>query len=606
MVLVSFICPMIALFFITSLLVKIINRKFGDCLPLTIMILPIILLFTHYTIKNLLIGIYIIYAITIVSVIVFALNIRKAEYRSKIFSVGFCVFIIIYCFLYLFTRNKYYNTWDEFGNWAPFIDELITNNRMYVSGAHASYPPLVQLFEYILIKFGLLFEEYNVLFSVQLLNFSIFCVPFSERINESDNLNISNVLKGILLFIIVFFLAAGIDSYRTFWTIYIDVTVSMFFAYVLYLIIYNEDRRILALAFFALMILKDIAILILIIAMAFVFISFIIDLIKDSDKKRIVKEYLKTIGVLVLPAIISYVLWYIYKYNAGLLNGQFSLSRFGIAEFLEIFSGKLTGDRLTAVGLFFNAVFKENLARSPIPFTYFNSFVLLMLILIVFTMIYKKNYAQMSKIMIFTIIAYIIYMLFMINMYVNIFKGWERLELASYKRYIASFVLGIYLIAIVFLYKNTELHKAIFILFSVISILLSVEYISSFSPTRRNTIYDFRYERNIYTQLTTHLNNVDRCIIVKVESTFDGLIKDYYNKNHVNIDIYDINKFANEENVKAFYENLKNYKYISVIDVDGSVFEVFYGIIGNYIDSNAIDDAYKLRNLQANKIMPIN
>lgn len=606
MVFVSFICPMLALFFVTSFLVKIINRKFGDCLPLTIMILPIILVFTHYTVKNLLIGVYIIYAIILTSVIIFILNIRKAEYRNKIFSVGFCIFIFIYCFIYLITRNRYYHGWDEFGFWGPIVDQLVENNRMYTGLSHVSYPPLVQLFEYILTKFGLLFEEYNVLFSVQLLNFSIFCVPFSERLDEDDRLHVTNVVKGVVLFIVSFLLAAGIDSYMSFLTIYIDTSVSMFFAYVLYLIIYNEDKCIIALAFFALMLVKDISIMILILALSFITISFVVDLIKEDDKKKAVNEYLKTIGAVVLPAIISYALWFIYKINAGLLDEQFSIGKFSIFDFFAIFTGKLTEDKLAAFNTFFNAIFKENLARSPIPFTYFNSFVLLMLILVVLALVYKKDYAQMAKMMIFTIIAYILYMLFMLNMYVNIFKDLESLELASYKRYIATFVLGIYLTAIVFLYRNTNLYRVIFTIFAIISILLSVEFLSTLSPSKNDSLRAFKNERNIYTQLTTHVNKEDKCIIVKSKNIYDDLVKNYYNKNNVHIDIYDTGNFVDEENIKTFYENLENYKYISVIDPTGIVYETFYVTIKKYIEDNSIDDKYGLRKLQANKIMPIN
>ncbi len=38
---ISFLIPFICLFFVTSFYVKITNKKFGDCFPITIVSLPL-------------------------------------------------------------------------------------------------------------------------------------------------------------------------------------------------------------------------------------------------------------------------------------------------------------------------------------------------------------------------------------------------------------------------------------------------------------------------------------------------------------------------------------------------------------------------------------
>lgn len=183
MVIISFIFPLLNIFFITTLFIKLFNKKFGDCIPLTIMILPLILVLVHYTLSNLKIGIYIIYLIVLLSLINFIINIRNAEYRKNVFSTGTFVFIFIYCFIYLLTRNAYFYAWDEFAHWGPMINMIVDTNKMYVNVSHASYPPLIQLFEYSLINLGLIFEEYNLKFAVLLFDFLIFCAPVSEKLS---------------------------------------------------------------------------------------------------------------------------------------------------------------------------------------------------------------------------------------------------------------------------------------------------------------------------------------------------------------------------------------------------------------------------------------
>ena len=69
MAVISFISPLLCLFFINTLVVKLTNRRFGDSFPITIIALPLILLTSHYIFRNLIYGVYLIYAIVIGSIV---------------------------------------------------------------------------------------------------------------------------------------------------------------------------------------------------------------------------------------------------------------------------------------------------------------------------------------------------------------------------------------------------------------------------------------------------------------------------------------------------------------------------------------------------------
>ena len=498
----GFLLPFVSLFFVTTLYVKITNKKYGDCFPITLVSLPLIVIISHYIFRNLIYGIYFIYGLIIISIIMFIINIKNTDYRNKIFSNGFILYIFIYVFLYIVLRNAYYYSWDEFAHWGPMINQMVANNKMYVNVSHAAYPPLIQNFEYVLVKCGLIFQEDNIKFAVHFFNFSIFCLPVSERFEEIWK-NKINILKVIGLFFISLLLAVGIDAYNSFRTIYLDVTVSMFFAYIVYLLIYKEDIYMLVVASFAFMLVKDISILFILLIILYIVIEFISECIEEKNKNILVNKYLKLVLAVVVPAIVSYLLWYIYKMSASLLNDQFAMSNFSLKSFFEIFAGKLEGERLEGFNHFFHEIFNYNLARGPMFFSYFISFIVINLILGVWTFISKveNKLKTFLKFFAFVLLSYIIYMLFMMNLYVNVFTGIERTGSASFGRYMSSFVLGIYLIAFIYVYKNYKYNALLFITYFVLSLLLGMNYFGLKLNPKINQIYlidPLRNERIAY------------------------------------------------------------------------------------------------------------
>ena len=605
---VSFAFPLLCLFFVNTLLVKITNRKFGDCFPIIIVVLPLITLLTHYLFRNLLYGIYLIYVVVLVSVIIFIMNIKDKEYRDKIFTTAFAIYLFIYTILYIITRGMYFFAWDEFAHWGPMINQMVENNKMYANVFHASYPPLVQLFEYILIKCGLIFEENNLKFVVQFFNMSILCLPMSERFADEEKKKFA-FAKSIIFFLIVYLLAIGIDSYNSFRTIYLDVTVSMFFAYLLYLIIYEEEKYLLIIASFAFMLIKDISILYMSFVVFYLFIHSICEMILTQNKKEVLtKNGIKLLCILI-PMIVSYVLWYIYKVNAGLLNDQFAINKFSVGSFLNIFSGKIDGEQLTAYNNYMKAIFEINLSRSPIPFTYFSSYIVLEVILIIYTFISKAENKILTFVRwtIFVTVTYIIYMLFMLNMYVNIFVGSERTDLASYARYVSSFVLGIYVITFVNIYKYLHCKLSLYIVYLVVAAALGSTFLSyTLNPTvNHSLLFDpLQNERKAYKKLNEAINFGDSCLMIIDYTYYTDVVKNYYLDQNKNIELYDIKNFADENNVRVFLEYIHNYDYLYITDTLNQTIDPFVGIINEYTTIHP-EYSFNLNLVQPNEVIRI-
>lgn len=408
------------------------------------------------------------------------------------------------------------------------------------------------------------------------------------------------------MFLIAFFVAAGMDSYGSFATIYLDVTISMFFAYIIHLLIYEENKCILAISMFSFMLVKDISLLFLILILVFLFISFIMYILTIKDKQSILKDYFFNFIYVFIPSAVSYILWYIYKVRAGVIYDQFALSNYSISEFIKIFTRDISGDKLTAANEFVKAAFNVNLSRSNIPLTYFNSLLLLIIITLVFLIISKVDKPIILRIIFFIISSYIIYYLFMLNMYVNVLTGIESTGLASYKRYISSFVVAMFLITFTYIYKYSNYKNIIVAVFALLSILFSTGFIVSQFNSQTSYFADHKsYERNIYKQLTKHIKNDEKCLIVEQVKHDSALIRNYYNTRKLTIDLYNIADVLDEGKLKSFYDNLINYKYISVIDYGEIEFSTFYQTVNKYIEENGLKDEYTLSALQANKIMPL-
>ena len=585
---ISFISPIFCLFFINTLLVKITNRKFGDCFPLTLIGLPLITLLSHYVFHNLTYGVYLIYALYLTSVIFFIKNTKNKEFRDKIFTVGTFMYFFIYLFIYIATRGVYFFAWDEFAHWGPMINQLVDNNKMYTNMFHSSYPPLVQLFEYILVKLGIIFEENNLKFAVQFFNMAIICIPISERYAEEDKKRFS-FLKSLLTFFIVFLLAIGIDSYNSFRTIYLDVTVATFFAYVLYLIIYEEEKYILAIATFAFIMVKDISVLFMAFVLFYVFVDSIFSIVSAKERKEILKKKAIDFLYLLIPMIVSYLLWHIYKVNAGVLNDQFSLDKFSVSSFFDIFTGKLSGEQLVTYEGFMKGIFDINLSRSSIPFTYFSSYVVLEVILAIYTFASKvKNKVLIFiKQTIFITVTYFIYMLFMLNMYINILDGTHSTDLASFARYVSTLVLGIYIVTFIYIYKHLQYRWSLLIVYLVMSVVLGSSFLSyALNPkVNHSLLYDpLQNERKAYLELNDTITSSDRCLVIINKEYYTDVVKDYYNRVGYGITLYDVKNLDYDENIKYFLDGIHEFNYLYIVDTLDQTIVPFKNLIGTYLD----------------------
>ena len=106
------------------------KQKFGECIPVTILSIPLVLLFSHLISGTFRIG-YIIISLLALSCIPTAFYLRKKGklVLDRIFTPGFLAFLFSFLFFCFMDYRRYFWAWDEMSHWGIMTKELI---RMFI------------------------------------------------------------------------------------------------------------------------------------------------------------------------------------------------------------------------------------------------------------------------------------------------------------------------------------------------------------------------------------------------------------------------------------------------------------------------------------------
>lgn len=155
------------------------KRKFGTALPLAIMfhttVIIILALVFHDLRYGLVVGI-VLFILTIAYDIIQNKNIMSIV--TKIMSFDTLLYILIYSILFIANKYQMYSDWDEFSHWGPMIKEMYRINDFYFASdrifAHKDYVPFVTIIEYIICKCAGVYRESLVYQAVQVFMISMF------------------------------------------------------------------------------------------------------------------------------------------------------------------------------------------------------------------------------------------------------------------------------------------------------------------------------------------------------------------------------------------------------------------------------------------------
>ena len=466
----SFIIPLLFIIGATGTALTFFKYRFEQILPLTLMA-SALTLYLSGLFGSLLPGLWIVIVwacLFPVGLLVTFLKDRDLFRRllSRFLTPGFCIFLLLYLIVFILDYRRGLGWWDEYSHWAPMAKETFRLNAFFCSPGsaltfHMDYPPVVTLFEYLWCK---LCGGYDVTFlyrSLHVLCFSLFgpVLGWLEWPDGVERKKWGRIMAQLALTATVIFVSCGIvpmecDFYTS---IYNDAFLGLLLAFCFSCIlfwpsgsVYQVVSLCVALTFMTLT--KQIAAYFVALCACLFLVQLLVERHKagaalPKERGSLLRSLLSVFLITAIPVAFFLSWQYILRVNgisSGMETAQIQWSQ--LPGILLDRSGELF-QRLTVIN-FKAAFFSRALGTHPVDLSFFQ---VLFLFLGVFTLFIwhskrKDTGLAPERLSGFTVIAIlggVGYAFVLLITYIYHFGAYEAPRLASYERYIGSYILAL-------------------------------------------------------------------------------------------------------------------------------------------------------------------
>lgn len=515
----DFILPLSFLIFSSGIYSIIFKKNISETIPFTIIISSLILYI--FGILNILpIGFYILSLSCLIFPIYMIIKSKEIlNIKPLILNNGLYIFIVLYTLIYFLNLNRGFSSYDEISHWGPMVKEILRTGKLYCCEnsnllAHRDYPPIFQIWESFWCFLCLGFKEPCLYKALQTACLAFFLPIFT---NSSKRNIIYFLLCPICLISICNTIPLEDGNFGT--SIYLDAPIALLSAYCVYLLIKDKINNDELDLFSKIQIISSLSFLVITkqIGIFFYLISICIFIISKlfTSKNRI-----KAISILLITIILPtgfFLSWKLFSKNS---TSQFNVQKIQLNEIPTIIKGQ-DKNFSTKHQIYLNfkkAIDNQDLAlKTVIPnFNFLVISIILLISIFIYTNIEQQN-VKLSKIFIilsflillFQKITYftglnIIFGLFLLLisskeeklksnitysilylggyayyiaimiLYFFCFVAYESLRLASFIRYMNTYLLFLLAITAMIFFqkitysKKTELNLAIFLVFIAI------------------------------------------------------------------------------------------------------------------------------------------
>lgn len=564
---------------ISAILVAITKRKYELNVALTYILGAFFLyIFTYF--NKLRLGYYCLLGVAGLSLIYLIYkSIKDKEFfnrfKKNYFTLGFVAFSLLLVYAYFLYGNKGFENCDEFMHWGPMVEETLRLNGFYslpesVLRTHKDYPPFFCMIESLWCLFGGGYKETFTYMGLVTFIWSLLMPLYKDL----DIKNSKDYLKSILLLISIIFL--GLINSRTVtasdWafiynSIYVDWALGFFLAYSLYIVYIEKDWNLVSLIHIclclsSLLLMKQMGVPFYLLTGLFIFIKIVF-----IDKK---KEYIKYVLFFLIIPIAWYLSW---KHVVSLysISGQFNVGDINLNSFLDIIKGTVQDEAFKYRSEVFTTFISQLIAR---PLYYYPAKMTFFLIVVIQTIIIclfkrKENYC-LAGVYLFGSVAYSFTLLIL---YLYSFSYEEALELASFDRYMNSYLLAGTTLCLMLTFN--QIKKSISYAITLAILLLFVEYndLSHINPLANNG--------KLYTNV----------LIVDQQGFYnEPMDRNYLDGLRVNFDRLDYYTY-DENNIGELKEKISQYGAIYIMSYDDEFLKAWIEISGiDYIETNDIYD----------------
>ncbi|MCI8346521.1 MAG: hypothetical protein HFJ12_01055 [Bacilli bacterium] len=618
----DFIFPLFYFILTTGFMVVISKKSFGKCLPLAMLLVAFTYFFSQVIFKTFKIGFYlnILFAALFLVWLLISKIKRKdlSEFKKRFLSKGFYFFLVIYIGVFLFDLNRDFSMWDEFSHWGEMVKEMLRLDHFYsVSSstlmAHKDYPPIVSLFELFFCNLSGGYQEAYLIRSIHLLSFSLFIPAICDC--DVKFLKIKTFFKALLMMGIIFLTILLFDQHGIINTIYTDYLMAILVSYSLSLILLEKEPLSnfhllnLSVACSFLVMTKQMG-LPLYAMILFMFIFNVLIKNKFKIKKVFHKQKIFSVTkIVILLFIIPLSLWkgWDMYVNSLHLNAQFKLSDLKLSELGGIIK-KTSGEQYQqqAAMNYMNAIKNNSMTTSIVSFNYLQCAILVFLLLYLIYL-YRKKYFNKGQIALTALtlaFGFIGYAFVMLIMYVFSFGPVEGPNLASFNRYLPTYVLICMLFIVMLLIyidsrddKKSDSLKKYILIFCILILIQKPSFTTKITPQWKSSdesIFEYHAKK-----LMKKTKENSKIFLIAQNSTgeFQFFVKYYMNPRIVNRHRFNL-PVANVDNYKEYFEQeIKNdmisFDYLYLAQIDDEFREKYQFLFSNSKVEN--EQLYKIK-----------
>ena len=611
------------------------KRDFGKCLPFSMISSVFAIYFSQMIFGSFNPGIIAVGVMGLSSLLLYAFSGNKKEIRSHIFTMGLIAYLVI-CVIYLVVDfRRRFSAYDEWYHWGMMVKEAFRLDKFYSVSeshllAHKDYPPFLCIVELIECKLIGRYSEGAISRALHIFTMSMILPFMVEGLYGIWNKSVDgsrvgagtqsggkrlNVRSKTVICISFFYLILGLilinDPYwgRICTTILADVVISVVFAYS-FLNVWNAssgnglqifDVLCLILSNAAMLMIKQVGVGLLVVT-AFMFLLRILICRETPYSNSRINSFIIWIISIAVPLGI-YGSWglYIKKYN---IINQFNLANIKPEIYIDALLGR--GDELNSSTLysFFRALFERNISTVKLlPFTYVSGLLIVYLIIIILHFVFREEFSQRKALVMglsFTA-GTGGYAFMMSILYIFCFNPVEMAQLASYERYMASYVLGEMLILFVvgiylvvkkfsFVFRPTYIFIA-----ALLMIIINSESMSAMEPQLIKENRAVMYEESAY-RLRSVAGPESKVMIIYDKNitgswNWYGVMQVFVNyyANDLKMDYDCSNAFeympGEEEFALSIVANVKRNDYLYVINTNDNI----SSLLGEYTEEGKLE-----------------
>ena len=584
------------------------KKKFYNSLAPAYMLHILLVLISGLVFKRLSVGLYGGIILTaIAGIIIIAKNRNNITLNSiysfgrKLWDGGVFIFLAFYIFCFLTNYNKTFKYWDEFSHWGMFLKECLRLDSLYcmspLTFAHKDYVPAITLFETIWCKLSGRYVEADVYRAIQIFMFSLL-MPAFERISEYIAPKIKNrnnkiaifrsrlfELGAVLMVLLIPLLFNTSNAFYFYHSIYCDVAVGILFFWCVFEAYREQDdfkyhllSITIGMSILVLSKMTSMALLPLVIIMLFMKIIFF------SKEKIKTKHCVLMIATMVVPVAIW--LWFNkfvdrYVENTG---GSQSYDGMKLSSLLEVFADP-QNSAISYLSDVKNAYVDAIIHRDILIHGSYVTAILFIVIAFWILAIFTNGSINRKKLIFtgfWTLGAGLFYAMLMYFLYCTAFGEYEAVRLASYERYMNSFVISVLFLLLATYYDSNvwkSHRKSYYIILTLLIMDLAFLHVNAFKQVLPGSITLDKETVSIYTQnadvIVENTSDDSRIYIIRRGDNGDYLWHQRYYCNPRTIGGGSIGPRVNEGDiwssdltVEQFVSAVSNYDYIFFCGLD--------------------------------------